>query len=160
MSHWLGTFNDLARSTYFHFPVFSINSSMCTPTECSFSYLRSKWKLTTLVPKDSWQLQSSNGTPKKKEKSDGESFTVTRNIIHRWHVYNVYPSDILHCSFSLFTVSSCTSSISSHPLFLPIPKPKQRIGKPWEIVKDPVDLVAEWWQNGSGQSVFRAPCPS
>ncbi len=123
MSHWLGSFNDLTRSTYFHLPVFSINNSMCTATESSCSYHISYWKLTTWVA-GSWQLQTPNGTQtdthrQTHKKRDVEAFTVTHNnITHWWHVYNVYPSNILCCSFSWFILSSCTSSISSHPLLL------------------------------------------
>lgn len=89
-------------------------------------------ELKTSAHKDIWQLQSLKHTHYKHTYTHihaVEIFTVTHNnIIHRWHVYNVYPSSILFCSFSSFTVSSCTSSIGPHPLSLTFPffKPKHR----------------------------------
>lgn len=84
-------------------------------------------ELKTSAHKDIWQLQSLKHTHYKHTYTLWK-FLLWHTIIHRWHVYNVYPSSILFCSFSSFTVSSCTSSIGPHPLSLTFPffKPKHR----------------------------------
>lgn len=152
MSHWLGSFNDLTRSTYFHLPVFSVNNSMWTATKLSHSRHISYWKLTTLVPKDSWQLQSPNGTQKKKERKK-------KSGIFHCHTRQ-YNSQVTWCLSARHPVLLVCSrwALALHPLapihlswHFPIFKPKHR---GWEssekknTVEDPVGFgcwgTTEW----------------